>query len=77
MMTNQSLLVVITVKERERVNSMAAKQSQEMKDALALVRSGIPVRKAAEVSGVWFTSLYAAMKKQDVQQPTKKKKNKG
>jgi lambda repressor-like predicted transcriptional regulator len=42
---------------------MGAKQSAEMKKALALVEQGIPIREAARQAGVWYTSLHAALKK--------------
>ena len=40
---------------------MAAKESQEMRNALRLVAEGVPVRIAAAQSEVWFTSVYARL----------------
>ena len=42
---------------------MAAKQSQEMRDALKLVAAGMPIRQAARSAGVHWTSLHVALKK--------------
>jgi transposase len=55
---------------------MGAKQSAEMTKALALVASGTNVRKAAEKCGVWYTSLYQAMKRHEAKAQQAKKKNK-
>jgi hypothetical protein len=43
---------------------MAAKQSQEMRDALKRVAEGIPPRVAADASGVFWTSVYQALAKE-------------
>ena len=42
---------------------MAAKQSQEMRNALALVAAGTPIRQAARESCIHWTSLHRAIKK--------------
>jgi hypothetical protein len=43
---------------------MAAKQSQEMRNALRLVAEGYGVRPAAKVAEVWYTSVYAVLAKE-------------
>lgn len=42
---------------------MSGRQSAAMDKALALVDSGVPKRQAARTAGVWWTSLYAALKR--------------
>lgn len=49
---------------------MPAKQSAEMKQALALVAKGTPIREAARQAGVHYTSLHTALKKlREAQKP--------
>jgi hypothetical protein len=48
---------------------MAAKQTQEMRDAVAMVLAGVPVNEAAAVCEVWPTSIYAALRKEGKKVP--------
>ncbi len=53
---------------------MAGRQSAAMDAALALVASGVSVRKAADAAGVWYTSLYTAIKRHKAALAAKGKK---
>ena len=46
-------------------NKVGAKRSEEMKTALELVKKQqVPIKEAAKIAGVWYTSLYAVLKKE-------------
>ena len=42
---------------------MSARQSAEMTEALRLVKQGMTPRQAAQATGLWYTSIYAALRK--------------